>query len=71
VSWAVDILARRGSLAVACLDGPSDLKPYGTRAMWDHEHFMFADCCPPQTMAHLRQNLAVAAHRPESSWEIR
>ncbi|MDF2703535.1 MAG: hypothetical protein K0S10_2481 [Rubrobacteraceae bacterium] len=63
---AEDNLARRGFLAVAYLDGSSDPYPKGTRAIRDHEHCMFADGRPLQTMAHVRQNLVVAAHSPES-----
>jgi hypothetical protein len=45
--------------------------PKGKRAIWDRERCMFADGRPPQIMAHLRQNLAVAAHRPDSFRTIR
>jgi hypothetical protein len=65
VPRAEDNLARRGFLAVACPYGPSDQYPKGTSAIRDHEHRMFADGRPLQTMAHVRQNLVVAAHSPE------
>ena len=63
---AEDNIARRGFLAVACPDGPWDQYPKGTSAIRDHEHCMFADGRPLHTMAHVRQNLVVATHRPES-----
>ena len=63
---AEDNLAHRGFLAVACSDGPSDQYPKGTSAIRDYEQCMFVDGRPLQTMAHVRQNLVVAAHSPES-----
>ena len=72
---AEDNLARRGFLAAACPDGPSDQYPKGTSAIRDHEHRMFADGRPLQTMAHVRQNLVVAAHSterfPDETMELR
>jgi predicted pyridoxine 5'-phosphate oxidase superfamily flavin-nucleotide-binding protein len=50
---------RLAFVATVCADNTPNLSPKGTIAVWDDNHFVFANIRSPQTVSNLRRNAAI------------
>src|SRR5262249_6846094 len=50
---------RLAFVATVCADNPPNRSPKATIAVWDDDHFVFANIRSPQTVSNLRRNPAI------------